>query len=185
MRQYKCLRQNEYVYDNYRLVPIREEDKFLIMKWRNEQMYHLRQNAILTESDQEEYFSKVISPLFKDELPNQLLFSYLKGNKCIGYGGLVHISWVHKHAEVSFLANTEEEIEFEHDYWTNFLRLINLVAFEDLNLVKIFAYAYDVRPHLYKYLLNASYVLEARLKDHHFLGDKFVDVVIHSKFRSV
>ena len=37
----------------YKIVPIRYEDRFDIMKWRNEQMYHLRQSKPLTEEDQE------------------------------------------------------------------------------------------------------------------------------------
>tara|TARA_B110000971_G_scaffold215544_1_gene249216 strand:+ start:722 stop:964 length:243 start_codon:yes stop_codon:yes gene_type:complete len=45
---YNCLSQNEFVIEDYKLVPIRYEDRLTIMKWRNEQMYHLRQNKLLT-----------------------------------------------------------------------------------------------------------------------------------------
>ena len=50
---YNCLSQNEFVYEKYKLVPIRYEDRISIMKWRNEQMYHLRQDKPLTEKSQE------------------------------------------------------------------------------------------------------------------------------------
>ena len=56
MRKYKCLLYNEYKLNDYSLVPIRNEDKLLIMQWRNEQMFHLRQPKPLTIKDQENYF---------------------------------------------------------------------------------------------------------------------------------
>ncbi len=183
MQTYKSLSNNQFVLGEYTLLPLRSEDKFLIMKWRNEQMYHLRQTKLLTEEDQENYFNNIIKQLFTEEKPNQLLFSYLQKGTCIGYGGLVHINWLDKNAEVSFLMNTANEKEFESEHWTNFLKLIDKVAFNELNFTKIFCYAYDVRPHLYKHLLANNYLLEARLKNHYLLDDKYYDVVIHSKFR--
>ena len=184
MRKYKCLLYNEYKLNDYSLVPIRNEDKLLIMQWRNEQMFHLRQPKPLTIKDQENYFDNIIAKLFEEEFPYQLLFSYLKNGKCIGYGGLVHISWANKNAEVSFLMNTANEAAYEKEHWSNFLKLIDKVAFDDLAFNKIYCYAYDVRPHLYKHLINNKYVLEARLEKHYMLDNKYFDVVIHSKFRN-
>ena len=40
---YNCLSRNEFVFNGYKLVPIRYEDRLSIMNWRNEQLYHLRQ----------------------------------------------------------------------------------------------------------------------------------------------
>ena len=34
-----------------------------------------------------------------------------KKNNCIGYGGLVHINWIDKNAEISFIMNTELEMD--------------------------------------------------------------------------
>ena len=53
---YKCLSQNKFVFEDYKLVPIRYKDRLAIMKWRNEQIYHLRQNKPLTEKSQEILF---------------------------------------------------------------------------------------------------------------------------------
>ena len=184
MQKYKCLIHNDYSLNNFKLVPLRNEDKFLIMKWRNEQMYHLRQAKKLTELDQDNYFNNVVNKLFEQNKPDQLLFSFLENDICIGYGGLVHIDWVNKNAEVSFIMNTEDETKFESTYWTNYLNLLDQIAFKDLSMHKIFCYAYDVRPHLYKYLIQSNYILEARLKDHYYLDNKFYDVVIHSKFKN-
>ena len=82
---YSCLSQNEFVIKDYKLVPIRYEDRFAIMKWRNEQMYHLRQDKPLTEKSQDNYFNEIVAKLFDQEKPNQILFSYTKNGRCIGY----------------------------------------------------------------------------------------------------
>ncbi len=183
MNLYKCLTDQIYTIFEYSLVPIRTEDRFDIMKWRNEQMYHLRQKMILTNEMQEAYFDNVIKTLFDQKEPPQILFSFLKNDKCIGYGGLVHINWVDKNAEISFIMATELEKENFHFYWITFLKLIEICAFQDLNLHKIYTYAFDIRPKLYLALSESNYVEQVRLKEHCFFQDKFIDVVIHSKFQ--
>ena len=72
---YKILKTSQYESGNIKIVPIRYEDRLLIMHWRNEQMYHLRQQKVLTETDQNQYFDTIVSKLFDANQPNQLLFS--------------------------------------------------------------------------------------------------------------
>lgn len=151
------------------------------MKWRNEQIYHLRQHKKITIEDQEKYFTNIVEPLFINDEPSQILFSFLEGNECIGYGGLVHINWIDKNAEISFIMNTElEKDNFEY-YWKIYLKLIEEVAFNNLNIHKIFTYAFDLRQHLYSILEQSGFEEEARLKEHCFFEGKYLDVVIHSK----
>ena len=76
MNFYKALNKQKYIIGNFSIVPIRFEDRMDILKWRNEQIYHLRQTTELTEADQENYFSNVISKLFNKNQPDQILFSY-------------------------------------------------------------------------------------------------------------
>jgi hypothetical protein len=185
MRSYKCLKNQVFANFGYSLVPIRYEDRYHILKWRNEQMYHLRQNKILTFQDQDYYFNNIINPLFDQIHPSQILFSYIKNEKCIGYGGLVHINWVDKNAEISFLMATEIESENFHFHWVNFLKLIEICAFNELNLYKIYTYAFDIRPKLYLALEESNYIEVVRLKEHCFYDGKFIDVVINSKFNNV
>jgi len=181
MNFYKALNKQEFSSGDYSIVPIRLEDRFAIMKWRNEQMYHLRQNKPLTEEDQEKYFQSVVANLFKQEKPDQLLFSFLKEGKLIGYGGLVHINWLDKNAELSFIMETtQEEGKFEIN-WSVFLKLIEDVAFKELLFHKIYVYAFDIRPHLYMVLEKNNFFKDAVLTDHCFFNGKFIDVVIHSK----
>jgi RimJ/RimL family protein N-acetyltransferase len=155
------------------------------MKWRNEQMYHLRQARPLTKEAQDAYFGKVVSKLFDQEQPSQILFSFLKDKECIGYGGLVHINWVDKNAEISFIMATELEKEHFHFHWKTFLGLIEEVAFKELKLHKLYIYAFDLRPHLYEAVKQNDYFLDARLKEHSYFNNNYVDVVIHSKLNSI
>lgn len=183
MHNYQVLRQNIFEKGEYSIVPIRSEDRYDIMKWRNEQIYHLRQDKPLTKEAQDRYFDEIIPQLFHQEKPSQLLFSFLKDGKLIGYGGLVHINWVDKNAEISFIMNTElEKEEFEWN-WSKYLELIEELAFTEMAFVKLYVYAFDLRPHLYTTLLNNSYFMDARLKNHCIFNGELKDVVIHSKLK--
>ena len=183
MNLYKCLSKQVYNNLEYSIVPIRFKDRYNIMQWRNEQMYHLRQSFTLTTKMQDAYFNNVIMSLYGQKKPSQILFSYLKGDKCIGYGGLVHINWADKNAEISFIMATELENESFQFHWVTFLKLIEICAFEDLHLHKIYTYAFDLRPKLYLALLESNFIDQVRLKEHFFSQDKFIDIVIHSKIK--
>jgi RimJ/RimL family protein N-acetyltransferase len=184
MKNYKCLTNSIFQQESFSIVPLRYEDRFDILKWRNEQIYHLRQNKPLTVEDQEKYFNTVVEKLFDEEQPNQILFSYMENGKCIGYGGLVHINWIDKNAEISFVMNTALEGNDFQDNWISYLKLIEEVAFEELKLHKIFTYAFDLRPHLYLALQRASFIEETRLKEHCLFDGKFIDILIHSKINN-
>lgn len=181
--EYSCLRQQEYTRDNYKITPIRYEDRMSIMKWRNEQIYHLRQTEPLTETKQNHYFNEVVARLFEEDKPSQILFSYLEDHVCIGYGGLVHINWQDSNAEISFIMDTRLEQEYFHHHWGIYLAMIEQVAFDELHLHKIYTYAFDIRPHLYEAIEKHGYIRDATLKEHCFFNGKFRDVVIHSKIQ--
>jgi RimJ/RimL family protein N-acetyltransferase len=182
MKSYKVLTNQTFSNGIYSIVPIRFEDRMDVMKWRNEQIYHLRQNNPLTIDDQNRYFDTVVKSLFEEEKPNQLLFSYLEDDKCIGYGGLVHINWIDKNAEISFVMNTDLEMDDFQKHWVTYLGLIEQLAFNELKLHKIFTYAFDLRPRLYDALEVVGFQKEAVLKEHCLFQGEYKDVVIHSRF---
>lgn len=181
MNCYKVLSKQVFQKDTYSLVPIRYEDRFDIMKWRNEQVYHLRQKDLLTIDTQNQYFNNIIANLFKQKRPDQILFSFLENNLCVGYGGLVHINWEDKNAEISFIMKTDLEENNFDKYWIQFLDLIEKAAFNELKFHKIYTYAFDLRPHLYKVLIKSGYQEEARLKEHCFYQGNYLDILIHTK----
>ena len=185
MRAYKCLNQQVFESCDFKLVPLRFRDRYAIMRWRNEQIYHLRQNELLTIDKQDAYFDNTITPLFNQEKPSQILFSFLQANECIGYGGLVHINWIDRNAEVSFIMNTEREAKDFETNWYYFLELIEQVAFEELSLHKMSTYAYDLRIRLYPIFEKMGFLEDARLRDHVLIGGIYKDVVIHSKLQTI
>lgn len=180
MPKYICLQHQEQHLGDYSIVPLRYEDRFSIMKWRNEQIYHLRQARPLTEDDQQRYFDNVVSKLYDNPKPDQILFSYLEKGVCIGYGGLVHINWIDHNGEISFIMDTQLEKEYFAEHWSNYLTMLKAVAFDDLGLHKIYTYAFDLRPHLYTMLEANGYKREATLKEHCLFNGEYKDVVLHS-----
>lgn len=181
---YKVLNKQKFEWEDHTIVPIRMEDRHAIMHWRNEQIYHLRQNKPLTETDQDAYFQNVVVNLFDHASPNQILFSYLENDTCIGYGGLVHINWIDKNAEISFIMSTALEKDFFEFHWNTYLKLIEKVAFDELKFHKIYIYAFDVRPHLYKVVEKNYFFKDAVLSEHCLFDGQFLDVVIYSKINS-
>lgn len=184
MNSYKVLNRQIYSSGIYSISPLRMKDRYDIMEWRNEQIYHLRQNKTLEKEDQDHYFDNVVINLFNKTQPDQILFSYLENDICIGYGGLVHINWIDQNAEISFIMNTKFEKDQFENHWSTFLALIQEVGFGELKLHKLFTYAFDVRPKLYPVLEAACFQLEAELKEHCFFDGNFISVKIHSKFFS-
>ena len=92
----------------------------------------------------------------------------------------MHINWIDKNAEVSFIMDTRLEFEFFSFHWNNYLQLLKQVAFVSLSLHKTYVYAFDLRPHLYPALDDAGYFFDCRLKEHCFFKNEFRDVVIYS-----
>lgn len=172
--------KQEFKHGDFAIIPIRYEDRFEIMKWRNEQIYHLRQARPLTKEDQDAYFENVVAKLFDQEQPNQILFSFLEEGVCIGYGGLVHINWIDKNAEVSFVMNTQLEENQFIELWVEYLVILKQISFKILNFYKIYTYAFDLRPKLYEALEISGLKEEARLFNHINFNQTYIDVLIHS-----
>lgn len=184
MRNYKCIDKNSFTKEHYTLVPLRDEDKFDILNWRNSQIDILRQQAPLTKEQQENYFNTTVSQLFEQEQPNQLLWSFLLDGNLIGYGGLVHIDWEAMHAEISFLLSNERNASintFKKD-WSIYLQLISDIAFSELKFHKIHTYAYNIRDYYFEVMYDQGFIKEGQLKEHVIINGKLTDILILSKF---
>lgn len=178
---YGCLKNNKFSKEKFSLVPIRFDDRHKIMKWRNDQIYHLRQQFFLTKSEQDKYFKEVISLLFNQESPKQILFSFLENGKCIGYGGLVHVDWNKKTAEISFLIKTSLEKLYFKKLWHIYLSMIEEVAFKDLKLLKIYTFSYNLRPKLYEVLSKQKFIEGKRIVKEVLVDNQWVDGLFHYK----
>lgn len=179
--EYKALKFNLVEYEQYSIVPLREDDIFLIKSWRNAQMEVLRQKQHLTDSGQYLYYQNIIKPLFGQLLPQQILFSYLKRGICIGYGGLTNIDWESKRAEMSFLMDTKriEDNELYDSEFSIFITLLKRVIFDDLEFNRLFTETYDIRPIHISVLEKNGFILEGIMKEHVIINNKFVDSLIH------
>ncbi|MDX2171932.1 MAG: GNAT family N-acetyltransferase [Bacteroidota bacterium] len=183
-RIYKSIDLNFITFGNYTLVPIRDEDKYDILNWRNEQIDVLRQQSPLTKEHQDNYFKTTIAQLFEQDNPEQLLWSFLENGKLIGYGGLVHIDWESKTAEISFLTETSRnktKEQFISD-WYFYLSILKIMTQKYLNFKSIFTYAYDIRPNLYTALEKAGFKETKRIKNFIEIGKELKDVVIHTYY---
>ena len=181
---YKALSKQVFTSGDYSIVPIRMMDRMEIMKWRNEQLYHLRQKSPLTAAQQDDYFKNLVLPQFDEQTPPQLLFSYLEKDSCIGYGGLVHIEWDLKEAEISFIMDTSLEEQYFNFHWSKYLSLLEKAAFADLQFHRIFTYAFDLRPKLYEVMESNDYIRKEEGSHVAKSTDKYSKVIIHEKLMS-
>jgi hypothetical protein len=109
-----------------------------------------------------------------------LLFSFLDGEELIGYGGLVHINWKDKNAEISFLlANDLNDRDNYLKLFTIFLKLLKEIAL-DLKLHKIYSYGYDIEAYRFEPLSNNSFENEVILKYHINIDGCLHDIKIYS-----
>lgn len=183
---YLCLSQQKFEYGIFKIIPVQMGDRFQIMKWRNEQIEILRQENYLTENDQNFYFENIVSRQFGENHPNQLLFSYYENEILIGYGGLVHIDWKSKNAELSFIIDTyrNKDIDrFKNDL-VIFLNLISRVCFDDLKFKKLHTTVYEIenRAPYIEVIKEFGFILEGNLKNHIYINGEFKNLLIFSYF---
>lgn len=187
MNRYKILKKQNFSFQNYTLIPIREEDMKLIKNWRNDQIDILRQEKPITNEQQINYYNQVIKKSFNDDRPTLILFSFLHDNSCIGYGGLTNIDWNTKNAELSFLVDTNRTSDpnmYENDF-ISFLHLIFELTFDELNFTRIFTETYDIRFVHISILEKSGFQLEKRLKQQKRIRETLIDVLIHSYVKNV
>jgi len=183
--RYSILKSKKYLSKNLELVGIRKEDIQKIRKWRNEQREVLRQDKILTKKEQEDYFNTIIMTTFEKKNPEMILFSFLSKNKCIGYGGLVHINWKARRGEISFLTDTKRiklDSNLEKDF-RNFLKMILNIGFNELKLNKITTETFEFRKNIINVLEENGFKKEGILKNHIKRNGKYYDSILHSIFK--
>jgi len=178
---YKVLKKNYFSFGEYHVIPIRYEDRIDIMNWRNDQLYHLRQNSRLEKTEQDDYFKNVIQKIFSENEPDQLLFSFFRKNSFIGYGGLVHLNWEKRNGEISFVMNSLHEKKNFNKYWDNFLKIIEVIAFDELKFNKIYTCSYPLRPKLYVSLKKNKFRLEKIILNNTKIDSEQIDLLIHYK----
>lgn len=182
---YRCLSRQEFRQGDRRLVPWREQDIESVRRWRNEQIDVLRQKQPLTEAQQSAYYRGTISPTFQEATPKQVLFSYLEGERLIGYGGLVHIDWEVRRGEVSFLVETSraaDPVRYTDDF-RRYFGLLARAAFEDLGFRRLTSETFDIRPLHVEVLESLGFRREGRLRKQVMVNGSPVDSLLHGLLR--
>ncbi|WP_428326230.1 GNAT family N-acetyltransferase [Nitrosopumilus sp.] len=180
MSKYKILSKNHYKSNNYTLCTIREKDIEKIRVWRNKQINILRQNNPISKQQQINYYNDEIKKSITKNEPNVILFSFLINQKCIGYGGFVHIDWKNKRAEISFLTDPARMNArlYEKDF-SLFLDVIFKIGFKEIGFNKLTTETFEIRPKTMNILEQKGFKKEGLLKDHVKVNGKYVNSIIH------
>jgi RimJ/RimL family protein N-acetyltransferase len=186
VKAYACLTKQSFEDGDRSVRPVQPEDIESIRRWRNAQIDVLRQPRPIAPDEQERYYAEHIWPAMAEARPSNLLLGYLEKGRLIGYGGLVHIAWEHRRAEVSFLldpARTRRDDEYRADF-QRFLRLLKEVAFSVLRFNRLFTETYSTREHHIAVLEATNFRREGTLREHALVAGIAVDSLIHGCLRS-
>lgn len=180
-RKYACMLRERITKGHYSIETIQDSDIESIRGWRNSQLEILRQSKAISMEEQKHYFQNVIWPSMREPNPSNILLRFLLDGKLIGYGGLVHIEWEHKRAEVSFLLNTSlaaDKVTYAECY-SNFLSLLKELAFMDLGFKRLFTETFAIRKHHISILESNGFRVEGVMKNHVYIDGKPIDSIIH------
>lgn len=152
-----------------------------IRQWRNAQMDVLRQTAPIAPEEQECYFASHVWPEMTRTEPAQILLAIEHGGVLIGYGGLVHISWPNRRAEISFLLAPvlENNVEAREAIFAGFLDLVQELAFADLGLRRIFTETFAHRSRHISTLEASGFMREGCLREHVLIDGIPANSIIH------
>jgi len=181
LKNYKILKNKVFKNNNFELCPISKTDIEKIRIWRNQQIINLRQNKKITKEEQKKYFKNYIFKEYNEKKPKNLIFSIKKNSELIGYGGLVHISWLNLRAEVSLLFKTkiEKNKKSKFFYFKLFLDLIKKISFKNIGIKKIHTETYSSRKKEILFLEKYGFKREGVLKSHVYIKKKVYDVILH------
>lgn len=152
-----------------------------IRQWRNAQMTVLRQSHEISPAEQAQYFSTHVWPEKPKQQPSQVLLAIERGGALVGYGGLVHISWPDRRAEVSFLLDPvlEQCLDERSAVFRAFLTIVQPMAFEEFGLHRLFTETYAHREDHIATLEASGFQYEGRLRQHVVVGGSPMDALVH------
>lgn len=177
---YVCCPSLEITIDNSRLRPLCWNDRLEIRRWRNAQLPILRQRTELTAKQQDEYFQLVVANEMKVQFPPQILLGLDCSGEFVAYGGLVHISWMDRHAEMSFLTDPNYSNNNDHHrLLVIFVKLLSQLALNELGLHRLFTETYSFRTEHIKVLESVGFCKEGVLKEHVVINGEYVDSILH------
>ncbi|MEQ9606155.1 MAG: GNAT family N-acetyltransferase [Kiloniellaceae bacterium] len=178
---YRCMPRAEIAAGRYAVRAVEPPHIEAIRQWRNAQIDVLRQAQPISPQQQTAYYAREIWPDKAVPEPRNILLLYLEDGRPIGYGGLVHIAWEHRRAEVSFLldpavARADAELAA---LFAQFLALMKTLAFEDLGLARLHTETYALRLVHIATLEACGFRREGCLRGHVWIDGRPVDSLLH------
>lgn len=157
-----------------------------IRVWRNAQMDVLRQNAPISEAAQSRYYATQIWPQKLSSMPDNILLAIEKRSELIGYGGLVHIDWADRRAEISLLLDPEIEArpKARAEIFRQFLMIVKRIAFEHLDLAKLTVETFETRSDYIRLFDEIGFAREGRLRGHVLIDGVRVNSILHGLLRT-
>lgn len=152
-----------------------------IRLWRNAQMDVLRQSRPIGADEQADYYGRHIWPDKARPEPANILLIVEEEGVPVGYGGLVHIAWEHRRAEISFLVKPEIAADPAgyRRCFLGFLGLAQRLAFDQLELDRLFTETYATRDRHISVLEEAGFRREGTMRHHVRIDGRPVDSIIH------
>ncbi len=180
-RHYACMPRRTLSSGDFQVRSVQPDDIEDIRQWRNAQIRVLRQTAVITAADQVSYFEREIWPTLDQAEPSNILLTLFKAGARIGYGGLVHVNWRDRRAEVSFLLTPEwtEDAGRYQQAFRAFFGLVQDLAFDDLDLRKLTTEAFSFRTDVVAQLEACGFQPEGRLREHVLVDGVPTDSLIH------
>jgi len=179
---YKFLNNKKITLDEFSLISIDYNSIQKIREWRNKQVNILRQSKKITIKEQEDYFKKIIKPDIKKKFPKNIILSFVKSNKLIGYGGLTNICWKSKRGELAFLLDNNyagKIIDSEY-FFPIFLKLIKILAFKILKLNNVWSETYSIRPQYIRQLELNNFINSGIANNKIFINNRYYDSYFHN-----
>lgn len=156
------------------MASLEKSDLTPIKRWRNEQRDVLRQNKILTDKDQVNWYAL----LQQDK--KQKIFSIIgaKG-ELLGYCGITNIDWYNRRGEVSFLLRTGISKADYRKYFLDVLDQLKKYFFSILKLHKLFTETFEYRKFHISILEKFGFKRSGVLVDHIYKKGKYYDSLVH------
>ena len=182
---YSCMPRARVAHGAHALEAVQPGDIESIRQWRNAQLDVLRQSAAISAEQQAEYFARRIWPGKADPRPDTILLAFREGARLVGYGGLVHVSWEHRRAEVSFLLEPALAADAARysELFSRFLRLLKDIAFNDLGIERLFTETYAFRGAHMAVLESEGFLPEGNMRGHVIVDGVRVDSLLHGCLR--
>ena len=178
---YKFFNFEKIKVKDYKIKKISYKDIETIRLWRNQSIKYLRQNKKISKKSQIRYFKEYIQKQTNLKKPKDIIFLFKKNSLPVGYGGLVHISWENKNAELSFLLNPKiTNKKIYKIYFSKYIDLVLNFSFKICKLKKIYAQTFSYRKINTNLLKEKGFVYEGLLKKHVLKNKKFYDIILQS-----